>query len=81
MSDKLDVKTIRELVKQLSSTDIAPKNYIFPVKPVLTVDGVVLMGSGMMHPDAFKNVFGEEAYQELLKQPRVLNPYGDDIDS
>jgi len=45
----------------------------------LTVDGVVLFSvngiSGFMHPPAFRDLNGEEAYQELLARPRVPSPY------
>ena len=84
MSEKLDAKVVRELVKQLTSSDITPSpsgNYSGFAAPKLTVDGVVLIGCITMHPNTFKDIFGEEAYQELLKQPKVPNPYGDDIDS
>lgn len=76
----LDIKIIREMKQQLASVNIKPLNGVYPgwMKPELTVDGVVLMGLSMMHLEAFKDTFGEDAYQELLKQPRVPNPYGED---
>lgn len=45
----------------------------------LTYDGVVLLTRGkvfigMMHPYSFRDVFGEKAYQRLLKLPRVARP-------
>lgn len=43
----------------------------------LTDDGVVLFPGGAMHPYAFRDLVGEDAYQELLARPRVPNPYRD----
>lgn len=79
---KLDLKTVREMKRQLESSDTKPSDdyYTFPIKIALTVDGVVLLGLNMMHPESFRVVFGEEEYQKLLKQPRVANPYGDEDD-
>lgn len=33
---------------------------------------------GCMHPYSFRDMFGEEMYQELLARPRVPSPYPDD---
>jgi hypothetical protein len=78
MSDLLDVKTIREMCKQLraGARTVAEEAYRFPVQACLTVDGVVLLGAGgMMHPETYRGMFGEDAYQALLARPRVSSPY------
>ena len=41
----------------------------------LDVNGVVLFPGGMMHPYTFRDMMGEDAYQELLARPRVASPY------
>lgn len=42
----------------------------------ITVEGVVVVpGWGYMHPLAYRDMAGEEAYQELLAKPRVLSEY------
>lgn len=42
----------------------------------MTVGGVVMGPRGsFMHPESFRDMFGEEAYQELLKKPRVVTSY------
>ena len=38
---------------------------------VYAVDGIV----GWMHPISFREMFGEELYQELLARPRVQSEY------
>lgn len=78
MDEQIDVGMIKELAKQLASSDVMPDHCEgLAAPPVLTVDGVVLMGNAMMHPNSFKDVFGEDAYQELLKRPRVASPYSE----
>ena len=41
----------------------------------LTVGGAVKFPGGYMHPESFRNLWGEEAYQELLERPRVVCEY------
>lgn len=42
----------------------------------LTVSGVVwIPGLGFMHPNSFREMAGEAAYEELLKRPRVVTSY------
>jgi hypothetical protein len=45
----------------------------------LNTDGVVEFNCGdlhgFMHPFSFRDLYGEDAYQELLARPRVLSPY------
>ena len=47
----------------------------------LTDDGVVFINTetiqGFMHPYSFRDMMGEEAYQELLARPRVRSPYAE----
>ncbi len=40
----------------------------------LSEDGIVLFPGGAMHPESFRFIVGDEAYQYLLKQPRVPSP-------
>lgn len=40
-----------------------------------TEGAVIIPGLGFMHPYAFRDLMGEEAYQELLARPRVPSPY------
>jgi hypothetical protein len=32
---------------------------------------------GFIHPETFKDIAGEEAYQELLRRPRMVCEYDD----
>lgn len=41
----------------------------------LDTNGVVVFPGGMMHPYSFRDLMGEEAYQELLARPRVQSEY------
>lgn len=42
----------------------------------LTVSGVVSLGGfAFMHPESFRQEFGEEVYQELLSRPRIVCVY------
>jgi len=41
----------------------------------LTVSGAVVFDGGFMHPETFRNIFGEESYQELLSRPRIVTSY------
>lgn len=41
----------------------------------LTDDGVVVFGCGFMHPETFKDMMGEAAWQELLSRPRIPSLY------
>lgn len=71
---KLTVKGIRAMVKQLRS---APK-YKFVLRDdiALTIgNAVIIPDVGYMHPQCFRDIMGEEAYQELLKRPRVKCEY------
>ncbi len=54
----------------------------------LTVGGSVLINTpkfyGYIHPDAFREMMGEEMYQELLARPKVVCEYDyedDDADT
>lgn len=47
------------------------------MKPVLTVEGAVKFDGGYMHPESYRQLFGEAAYQELLAGPRVKSEYTD----
>lgn len=42
----------------------------------LDTEGAVIFPGGIMHPYSFRDIFGEDAYQELLARPRVPSPYG-----
>jgi len=41
----------------------------------LTVGGSVQFRGGYIHPYAFRDLMGEEAYQELLARPRIVCEY------
>lgn len=42
----------------------------------LSIGGVVIGPRGiMMHPQSFRETFGETAYQELLARPRIVTSY------
>lgn len=74
---KLTVKDIRALKEQLGAA--APmKDIKLPMRTDirLTVNGVVwIPGFGFLHPQTFKDIAGEEAYQWLLAQPRIVTSY------
>ena len=44
----------------------------------LDTNGVVIFPGGMMHPESFRFLVGEQAYQELLARPRVQSEYTDE---
>lgn len=45
----------------------------------LTVGGAVSIGNGgYMHPYSFRDLMGEDAYQELLSRPAIVCEY--DVD-
>lgn len=47
----------------------------------LSVGGVVIGPRGiMMHPESFREVFGEIAFQELLARPRIVTSYDIEAD-
>jgi hypothetical protein len=46
----------------------------------LTVGGAVKFPGGYMHPEAFRDLMGESAYQELLDRPRVVCEYDYDYE-
>jgi hypothetical protein len=75
--NELTLKDFRAAVKQLRD---APQitEFKLPMRDdiQLTVSGVVwIPGVGMMHPESFRDMAGEEAYQELLKRPRIVTSY------
>jgi hypothetical protein len=73
----LTVEMIREMKRQLESVAIKG-DITLPMRSDirLSVAGVVVIpGVGMMHPDSFKDVAGEEAYQYLLTLPRIVTEY------
>ena len=41
----------------------------------LDTEGAVNFPGGFMNPLAFREMFGEEMWQELLARPRVPSPY------
>lgn len=41
----------------------------------LTVGGAVKWPGGYCHPEAFRDLMGEEAWEELLARPRVVCEY------
>lgn len=74
---KLTVALIRKMKKQLESVAVRGDIYLPMAEPHMTVDGVVTIGLCFMHPETFRDVFGETAYQELLTKPRIANPFSD----
>jgi len=44
----------------------------------LTVGGAVKFQGGYMHPEAYRDFVGEDAYQELLAKPRVVCEYDEE---
>ena len=77
MDYKLTVETIREMVKQLRGVEIKdPIRLPMRDDVALTVNGVVVIpGFGYLHAKCFREVAGEEAYQELLRRPRIICEY------
>lgn len=50
-----------------------------PDRVSLTVGGVVCIdGVAFMHPESFKAMYGESAYQHLLTLPRIVTGYDGD---
>jgi len=41
----------------------------------ISYEGVVIFSGGFMHPEVFRDMMGEEAYQELLARPRKPSEY------
>jgi len=80
---KLTVAGIRAAVAQLKSAEIkGPITLPMREDIVLTVGGVVMIpGVGFLHYKTFIDIAGEEAYQELLRRPRVVTSYDlEDVD-
>ena len=73
----LTVASIRKAMAQLCNQEIVGSKITTPQTEVcLTIGGVVSMGNGCyMHPDSFRDEFGQDAYRELLTRPRVICPY------
>jgi len=76
---KITVEQLRAAVKSLMGSEIKD-HFLFslPMRDdiALTVSGVVIIpGFGYLHPRTFKDIAGEEAYQELLRRPRVICEY------
>lgn len=44
----------------------------------LTVGGAVKFQGGYMHPEAYREFMGEDAYQELLARTRVVCEYDEE---
>ena len=80
---KIAVEQIRAAVKALKSIEIKePINLPMRDDIALTVSGVVMIpGIGWFHPYSFRDMFGEEAYQELLRRPRVVCEYDDEVEN
>lgn len=80
--NELSVKSIREMKAQLEN--VAHHGDIpLPMRAdiYMTEDGVVMIGKGtFIHPSTFRDVAGEEAYQELIARPRVRSPYSKEIE-
>lgn len=73
----MNIQDIRAAVKQLREVPQIT-DFSLPMRDdiQLTVSGVVwIPGVGFMHPFSFRDMAGEEAYQELLKRPRVVTSY------
>ena len=73
----LTVKQLRTAVKSLKGVEIKG-SITLPMRDDirLTIGGVVMIpGFGWLHPHTFRDVAGEEAYQELLRRPRVICEY------
>jgi hypothetical protein len=73
---QLDVKTIREMKKQLMSVPqciISDEAVIDSIR--VTVSGVVIFPNGCMHLKLFKSLVTPERYEEVLSRPRVLSAY------
>jgi len=41
----------------------------------LTVSGAVYFPGGFMHPISFREMFGQEMWEELLARPRIVTSY------
>jgi len=80
---KVTVEQIRAAVKVLRANEI--KGLIkLPMRGdiALTVGGVVFIpGLGYMHPYSFRDMAGEEAYQELLRRPRIVCEYDEEVEN
>ena len=76
----ITAQTIRQAVKQLRRCEIkGPIKLPMRDDISLTVSGVVIIpGFGFLHPSTFKDIAGEEAYQVLLRRPRVVCEYDDE---
>ena len=76
----ITIATIRKMKKQLEGAPSLVKDGKIwgPVQlnpdVHLTVDGMVEWPNGGMHPEMFRDMMGEDAYQELLRRPRVKSP-------
>lgn len=78
-SEDLDVKQVRKMMKNLVENQRFPVTDFKVREARLTEDGAVEIGGGFayMHPESFREVYGESEYQLLLARPRVPSPYPD----
>lgn len=44
----------------------------------MTVGGAVKFDGGYIHPESYRELMGEDAYQELLALPRVVCEYDEE---
>ena len=81
----IDANTMRTLKARL----FGPMPKMPPIKASelhpdvhLTVGSAVKLGNrGYMHPYSFRDLFGEEAYNEVLSRPRIVCEYDEPIQS
>jgi hypothetical protein len=69
-----DIRKIRDLLASLPQRT----DFSLPMRDdiALSVGGVVVIpGCGYMHIETFKDIAGEDAYNELLRRPRVVTKY------
>jgi len=59
-----------------SRADLGPDSKVSDVV-YLDTNGVVVFPGGWMHPESFRFLVGEDAYQELLKRPRVQSEFSE----
>ena len=76
MPDEFSLEELRAAVRSLRAME--PTSLTLPLRDdiFITYEGVVCCpGVCYMHPEAFRDLMGEEAYQEILRRPRKPSEY------
>ena len=76
MPDKITVKDLQEAVAALRNLPVTPITLPLRDDIFMTYEGAVCVpGVGYIHPYSFRDIAGEEAYQEVINRPWKPSEY------